>query len=65
MISDFSQVNLPRRHKMVDPRMQMLGSLGSGSSELAARQLGALPTEVKERGPVPVAQPSKGVTVRV
>ncbi|CAL1163994.1 unnamed protein product [Cladocopium goreaui] len=55
-------VNLPKRHKMVDPHMQMLGV---PSSNLSANQLGTLPTEVHERGPVPVAQPSKGVTVRV
>ena len=41
------KVNLPKRHKMVDPHMQMLGV---PSSNLSANQLGALPTEVHERG---------------
>ena len=42
------KVNLPKRHKMVDPHMQMLGV---PSSNLSANQLGTLPTEVHERGP--------------
>jgi len=56
-------VNLPKNQKMVDPKMQMLGD--SEDFDLASEKLGALPTKVLERGPVPVVKPSEGVSVRV
>ena len=46
---------------MVDPRMQMLGA--PERRELSA-DLGKLPTEVRELGPIPCAEVD-GVTVRV
>ena len=42
------KVNLPKNHKMVDPKMQMLGD--PEDVDLASEKLGALPTKVLERG---------------
>jgi len=51
-------VNLPRRSKMVQPRMQLLG--GSEGPRTDGSRV-----EVSERGPVPCARPAPGVSVRV
>mmetsp|Transcript_63319 Transcript_63319/g.151056 ORF Transcript_63319/g.151056 Transcript_63319/m.151056 type:complete len:463 (+) Transcript_63319:90-1478(+) len=65
-------VNLPAKHKMVPPRMQMLGEIdrrAGSSAEAAAEEAGDLrgqtETEVLELGPVPSCCPSDGVVVRV
>lgn len=57
-------VNLPQAHKMVPPRMQMLGQAASGEARKLRSNAGVA-TEVRELGPVPSVSPAPGVTVRI